>query len=146
MGYKNSRLLVPNHKTIVISFTFPFLDTRYPLGRSPFDYFVEQKRLLTVFGFFDFDTDSKSLKRVHTIALIVSKVFFLYLGFVLQTLSLFVSDSLITTAMIMFLDSAYMNIIAKTCVLFIKKQKIQNLWRELDTDRDYRTKTANETK
>lgn len=71
-------------------------------------------------------------------------MFFLYLGLILQTSSLFVSDSLEMTANILFLDSAYMNIATKTTILFARKHRMRAVWNELDTD--FRTKSIVEAK
>lgn len=112
---------------------------------SPLHFMRVQKIILSLYDLLELETESKQLKRFHTLLLSTLRVFFLYCGGLCQSFALLLSSSLEETIAIMALNFSYINAQVKGTVFLVRKQKIGLLWQRLG-DSDFHTKNPREIK
>lgn len=94
-------------------------------------------------GLFELHDVSDSFKTVHRICLVSGRIFFLYVGNMLQILSLMDATSVAEITTILAVSAGYINVAAKAAVFASKRHEIEKLWHRLEDD-DFKAKTVNE--
>lgn len=110
---------------------------KFKLSNSPLSYFHVYEQIWKFYGIFDIQTESQFKKLFMKIFRIGYLIFFSYIGFMIQLLSVVNSQSIADTIQIFFVNFAYLNAVVKTTVVHLKRKKLQELWSKLN-DADYK--------
>lgn len=119
------------------------LKFREGANSSPVEYVKGLQRVLTYLGLFELHGVSNWFKTVHRIFIIGCQVLFLYMGCVLQLLSLLNVTSAAEIPISLTVGVCYINIATKAAVFASKRRDIEKLWNRFEDD-DFKVQHLNE--
>lgn len=92
---------------------------------------------------FEYRSKSKVWTAIHGAMVALWIGIFLYIGCILQLLSLTKAESVVEMSKILFIGAVWSNLLVKETVFMLKKRALVKLWQRLG-DEDFRAKTKNE--